>query len=128
MEWLSEVILDIRAIVCRFDAASACNGVFDVSIEVNAGMNFGMLINSVGLDIKVDDTSRCESAGKGDCEASDVYGLDRSTRVLSLERLVILDKDKSVVIALEDRSRIWREEQGNGGGGGRRLLPASESD
>lgn len=114
--------------MCKFDAASACKGVFDVSTEVNPGMDFEMSINSVGLDIKVDDTSKCESAGKEDCEASEVKGLDRSTRVSSLERLVMLDKDESVVIALEDRFRIWSEEQGNGDGGGGRLLPASESD
>lgn len=114
--------------MCRFDVASACSGVFDVSKELKMGADIGRLIKSVKVDIGVEDASKCESAGKGLCEAREARGLDRSTRVLRLERLEILVKEERLVMQLEARLSVWSEAQGNGAGGGSRLLLASERD
>ena len=114
--------------MCRFDVASACSGVFDVSKDLKTGVDSGRFISSLKVDIGVDDVSKCESAGKGYCEAREVRGLDRSTRVLRLERLDRLDKEKRVLMPLEAKLRAWSEAQGNGDGSGSRLLLASERD
>ncbi len=128
MEWLRDVRVGRRAMVCRWEEGVAWRGVWVVRREERRGVALRRGLSEEGEGSEVEVRSRVEREGKEVGLVSEVRGLERRIRVWRLGRVVRGEREEREVRMLAVRVRVVRRGVGRERGREERLFEARERE